>query len=67
MSTNQILKGIRVLDASHVVAGPFASYQLSLMGAEVIRIDRIVGNDFVRFHGGTNAMKEAGLGASYID
>lgn len=66
MSTNQILKGIRVLDASHVVAGPFASYQLSLMGAEVIRIDRIVGNDFVRYHGGTDAMKEAGLGASYI-
>ena len=66
MSTNQILQGIRILDASHVVAGPFASYQLSLMGAEVIRVDRVVGNDFVRFHGGTDTMKEAGLGASYI-
>lgn len=60
------LQGIRVLDASHVVAGPFASYQLSLMGAEVIRIDRIIGNDFVRYHGGSAAMREAGLGASYI-
>ncbi len=60
------LSGIRILDASHVVAGPFASYQLSLMGAEVIRIDRIIGNDFVRYHGGTDTMKEAGLGASYI-
>lgn len=60
------LTGIRILDASHVVAGPFASYQLGLMGADVIRIDRIVGDDFVRFHGGTDAMKEAGLGASYI-
>lgn len=66
MSTNKILDGIRVLDASHVVAGPFASYQLRLMGAEVIRIDRVVGSDFVRYHGGTDAMKEAGLGASYI-
>jgi len=62
----QPLKGIRILDASHVVAGPFASYQLALMGAEVIRIDRVQGDDFVRFHGGTEAMREAGLGASYI-
>ena len=62
----QPLKGIRLLDASHVVAGPFASYQLALMGAEVIRIDRIVPNDFVRYHGGTEAMRKAGLGASYI-
>ncbi len=60
------LAGVRILDASHVVAGPFASYQLGLMGAEVIRIDRIVGDDFVRFHGGTEAMRTAGLGASYI-
>jgi len=36
------------------------------MGAEVIRIDRIKNHDFVRFHGGTEAMKDAGLGASYI-
>jgi crotonobetainyl-CoA:carnitine CoA-transferase CaiB-like acyl-CoA transferase len=60
------LSGIRILDASHVIAGPFASYQLGLMGAEVIRIDRIKNHDFVRFHGGTESMKDAGLGASYV-
>ncbi len=60
------LKGIRILDASHVVAGPFASYQLSLLGADVIRIDRTEGLDFVRFHGGSDAMRQAGLGASYV-
>ena len=62
----QPLKGIRVLDASHVVAGPFASYQLGLLGADVIRIDRIKGEDFVRYHGGTEEMKAAGLGASFV-
>ncbi len=62
----EVLNGVRILDASHVVAGPFASYQLRLMGAEVIRVDRVEGADFVRYHGGTKAMREAGLGASFI-
>jgi crotonobetainyl-CoA:carnitine CoA-transferase CaiB-like acyl-CoA transferase len=60
------LSGIRILDASHVIAGPFATYQLALMGAEVIRVERIEANDFVRKHGGTDAMREAGLGASFV-
>lgn len=60
------LSGIRVVDLSHVLAGPFATYQLGLMGAEVIRIERIGGDDFVRGHGGTAAMRAAGLGASFL-
>ena len=60
------LKGIRILDASHVIAGPFASYQLVLLGADVIRIDRIENQDFTRFHGGTPEMKAAGLAASFV-
>ncbi len=62
----QPLTGLRLLDASHVVAGPFASYQLHLMGAEVIRIDSLDATDFVRYHGGTEEMRAAGLGASHI-
>ncbi len=62
----QALKGIRILDASHVVAGPFASYQLGLMGAEVIRIDNMAATDFVRYHGGNDDMRSAGLGASHV-
>lgn len=60
------LQGTRVVDLSHVLAGPFATYQLALMGAEVIRVERIGGDDFVRGHGGTPAMREAGLGASFL-
>lgn len=60
------LAGIRVLDLSHVLAGPYASYQLGLMGAEVTRIERLGGDDFVRGHGGTEAMKTARLGASFL-
>ena len=53
------LNGIRVLDLSHVLAGPFATYQLALLGAEVTRIEHPDGTDFVRRHGGTEAMKAA--------
>lgn len=62
----QLLSGIKILDASHVIAGPFASYQLALMGAEVIRVERIDGDDFVRTHGGTESMRSEGLGASFV-
>jgi crotonobetainyl-CoA:carnitine CoA-transferase CaiB-like acyl-CoA transferase len=47
----QPLAGIRVADFSHVMAGPFASHLLRLMGAEVIKIESRKGDQF-RDYGG---------------
>jgi crotonobetainyl-CoA:carnitine CoA-transferase CaiB-like acyl-CoA transferase len=35
----QPFEGIRVIDATHVLAGPFAAYRLGLFGADVIKLE----------------------------
>ncbi len=60
------LEGIRVLDPTHVLAGPFCSYQLGLMGAEVIRVDAVSDRDFVRGGSPDPALRAAGMGDSFL-
>ena len=47
----QALEGIRVLDLSRVLAGPWCSQILGDLGAEVIKIERPQGGDDTRFWG----------------
>jgi crotonobetainyl-CoA:carnitine CoA-transferase CaiB-like acyl-CoA transferase len=34
------LEGLRIVDWTHILAGPYATYILALLGAEVIRVER---------------------------
>jgi crotonobetainyl-CoA:carnitine CoA-transferase CaiB-like acyl-CoA transferase len=60
------LSGIRVLDLTNVLAGPYCSYQLMLLGAEVVKIEIPGQGDLARHLGPEPGLNEAGLGASFL-
>ncbi|TXS41795.1 CaiB/BaiF CoA transferase family protein [Streptomyces sp. OR43] len=60
------LDDIRVLDLTNVLAGPYCSYHLMLLGAEVIKIERPGQGDLARNLGPDPDLNRAGIGASFL-
>src|SRR3954469_17862419 len=59
-------EGIRIIDVTHVLAGPFAAYQLGLMGADVIKVEHPDEPDQSRDSGTDNDLNHAGMGTGFL-
>ncbi|MEM7721183.1 MAG: CoA transferase [Pseudomonadota bacterium] len=61
------LTGIRVIDFTHVLAGPACAYHLALMGAEVIKVEKPGRGDAMRNRSGTDpARASEGMSTAYL-
>ncbi|WP_257303346.1 CaiB/BaiF CoA transferase family protein [Geothrix campi] len=64
--SRQILDGIKVLDLTNVLSGPFTTLHLALLGAEVIKVENPKDGDLARKLGIVPELNKKLMGTSFL-
>ena len=60
------LHGKKIIDLTNVLAGPFCTYQLVSLGAEVIKVESPIKGDLARNLGSDPNLNSIGMGISFL-
>ncbi|WP_306598055.1 CaiB/BaiF CoA-transferase family protein [Geothrix sp. 21YS21S-2] len=66
MTKQRMLEGVKVLDLTNVLSGPFATLHLALLGADVIKVENPKDGDLARKLGIVPAFNKALMGTSFL-
>ena len=64
--SKRILEGIKILDLTNVLSGPFTTLHLALLGAEVVKVENPKDGDLARKLGILPALNKRLMGTSFL-